>query len=76
MAVKEVVLTNVISDVKYRCGFVGAGAGTGAVIRKGAVLGNSAGMVRFAGAGAVLVRVEFFAHFGVWEIYSTFITNE
>ena len=46
MAVKEVVLTNVISDVKYRCGFVGAGAGTGAVIRKGAVLGNGAGMVR------------------------------
>ena len=70
MAVKEVVLTNVISDVKYRCGFVGAGAGTGAVIRKGAVLGNSAGMVRvrvrFAGAGAVLVRVEIFAHFGFW----------
>ena len=42
MAVKKVVLTNVISDVKYRCGFVGAGAGTGVVIRKGAVLGNGA----------------------------------
>ena len=51
----------------------GAGAGTGAVLRKGAVLGNGAGMVRvrvrFAGAGAdaVLVRVEIFAHFGVWK---------
>ena len=36
--------------------FCGAGAGTGAVLRKGAVLGNGAGMVRvrvrFAGAGA------------------------
>ena len=46
----------------------GAGADTGAVFRKGAVLGNGAGMVRvrFAGAvaGAVLVRVEIFAHFG------------
>ena len=38
----------------------GAGADTGAVLRKGAVLGNGAGMVRvrFAGAGAVLVRVK------------------
>ena len=46
----------------------GAGAGTGAVLRKGAVLGNGAGMVRVrfagAGAGAVMVRVKFFAHFG------------
>ena len=45
------------------------GAGMGAVLRKGAVLGTGAGMVRvrvrFAGAGAVLVRVEIFAHFGV-----------
>ena len=47
-----------------------AGAGTGAVLRKGAVLGNGAVMVRvrvrFAGAdaGAVMVRVKFFAHFG------------
>ena len=51
MAVKEVVLTNVISDVKYRCGFVGAG--TGAVIRKGAVLGSGAGAgaVRWCGCG-------------------------
>ena len=52
----------------------GAGAGTGAVLRKGAVLGNGAGMrvrVRFAGAGAgaVMVRVKFFAHFGVCLIY-------
>ena len=58
-----------ITDVKYRCGFVGAGAGKGAVVIKGAVLGNGAGMVRVrfagAGAGAVLVRVEIFAHFGV-----------
>ena len=52
--------------------FCGAGAGMGAVLRKGAVLGNGAGMVRVrvrfagAGAGAVLVRVKFFAHFGVW----------
>ncbi len=51
----------------------GAGAGTGVVLRKGAVLGNGAGMVRVrvrfagAGAGAVLVRVEIFAHFGVCE---------
>ena len=60
-----------ITDVKYRCGFVGAGAGTGVVIRKCAVLGNGAGMVRVrvrfagAGAGAVLVRVEILAHFEV-----------
>ena len=50
--------------------FCGAGAGTGAVLRKGAVLGNGAGMVRvrvrFAGAGAVMVRVKLFAHFGQW----------
>ena len=47
--------------------FCGAGAGTSAVLRKGAVLGNGAGMVRvrFAGAGTVVVRVKFFAHFGV-----------
>ena len=64
MAVKEVVLTNVISDVKYRCGFVGAGAGTGAVIRK--VRFWETVRVRFAGAGAVLVRVGVFPHFGVW----------
>ena len=40
----------------------GAGASTGAVLRKGAVLGNGAGMVRlrFAGVGAVLVWVEIF----------------
>ena len=44
----------------------GAGADTVAVLRKGAVLGNGAGMVRFAGAGAVMVRVKFFAHFGDW----------
>ena len=39
----------------------GAGAGTSAVLRKGAVLGNCAGMVRvrFAGAGAVLEKVRF-----------------
>ena len=42
----------------------GAGADTDAVLRKGAVLGNGAGMVRVRFAGAVLVRVKFFAHFG------------
>ena len=57
-----------ITDVKYRCGFVGAGAGKGAVIIKGAVLGNGAGMVRVRFAGAVLVRVEIFAHFGAFHI--------
>ena len=42
----------------------GAGAGTGAVLR------NGAGMVRvrFAGAGAVIVRIKFFAHFEQREI--------
>ena len=38
--------------------FCGAGAGTGAVLRKGAVLGNGAVMVRVRFAGAVLVRVK------------------
>ena len=49
--------------------FCGAGAGTGAVLRKGAVLGNGAGMVRVRVrfAGAVMVRVKFFAHFGQWK---------
>ena len=50
--------------------FCGAGAGMGAVLRKGAVLGNGAGMVRVRFAGAVLVRVKFFAHFGVWKYVS------
>ena len=42
------------------------GASTGAVLRKGVVLGNGAGMVRVRVrfAGAVMVRVKFFAHFG------------
>ena len=55
---------------KIQVRFCGAGAGMGAVLRKGAVLGTGAGMVRVrvrfagAGAGAVLVRVKIFAHFG------------
>ena len=40
--------------------FCGAGAGMSAVLRKGAVLGN--------GAGVVMARVKFFAHFGHWNL--------
>ena len=45
----------------------GAGAGMGVVLRKDAVLGTGAGMVRVRFAGAVLVRVKIFAHFGQWK---------
>ena len=44
------------AQCKIQVRFCGAGAGMGAVLRKGAVLGTGAGMVRvrvgFAGAGA------------------------
>ena len=56
------------AQCKIQVRFCGAGAGMGAVLRKGAVLGAGAGMVRVrfagAGAGAVMVRVKIFAHFG------------
>ena len=54
------------AQCKIQVRFCGAGAGTSAVLRKGAVLGNGAGMVRVRFAGAVLVRVKIFAHFGQW----------
>ena len=54
------------TQCKIQVRFCGAGAGMGAVLRKGAVLGTGAGMVRVrvrfagAGAGAELVRVRIF----------------